>query len=198
MALVPWLPHAFLGSLFINFLSANVLFERSTNGEWLNSSGTSSDVWSGSLNQVACNSKTRKTLRQKLTIIYWNTLEWQIIFIIFIEDYIRFIIQTAYSFLAVVEAQETEKNLVRVYEQRHNFCNTVTHPTVAALKDSVDLNPVSTLIHVRTFQNSLISISSKIKYINMRGDHSKLLRYMIMIITRVSNFRYIFVLFPSK
>ena len=41
------------------------------------------------------------------------------------------VMQTAYSFLAVIKAQETEKELVRVYEQRH------PPPSVATLKGSV-------------------------------------------------------------
>ena len=42
-ALVPWLPHAFPASLFINLLCAHVVFERSTDGGWHILSGTSSD-----------------------------------------------------------------------------------------------------------------------------------------------------------
>ena len=68
-------PNAFPDSLFINLLCAHVVFERSTDREWHNPSGTSSDGRDDSLEQNCLgvgNSKTGRTLRQQLTIIYWN------------------------------------------------------------------------------------------------------------------------------
>ena len=53
MALVSWLSHAFPDSLFINALCAHIMFERSTEGEFHNPTGTSSDGRTGSLEQVA-------------------------------------------------------------------------------------------------------------------------------------------------
>ena len=53
VALVPWLPHVFPSYLFINSPCARVVFERSTDGEWHNPSGTSFDGRGGSLEQVA-------------------------------------------------------------------------------------------------------------------------------------------------
>ena len=49
-----------------------------------------------------------------------------------VPDTMVFIImQTAFSFLAIIEVQETEEEIVMVYEQRH------PPPFVAALKGSV-------------------------------------------------------------
>ena len=82
-----------------------------------------------------------------------------------------FIIQRAYSFLAIIKAQETEKELVRVYEQRHNCHYTESPASDSHSKGSVDLNSVSNLTQLTTdfqqtaFQNSQIFIDSKIKYI---------------------------------
>ena len=59
-------------SLFINLLCAYAVFERSTEREWHNPSGTSSDSQGDPLEQSCLgvsNSKTR-SLRQQLTIIY--------------------------------------------------------------------------------------------------------------------------------
>ena len=49
----PWPPHAVAGSLFINPLCTHIVFERSTNREWLNPPGTFSVGQCGSLEQVA-------------------------------------------------------------------------------------------------------------------------------------------------
>ena len=63
----------FSDSSFINFVCAHTVFERSTDKEWWNPSGTSSDSRSDPL-EVSClgvgNSKTRITHCQQLTIIY--------------------------------------------------------------------------------------------------------------------------------
>ena len=95
-----------------------------------------------------------------------------------------FIVQTAYGFLAIIEAQENErererergggeKELVKVYEQRHTCrYNKVTHPlslprralwisTLFQLANQTQ----PTISQLTYFQNSLISIYSKIKYI---------------------------------
>ena len=69
--------NALTDCLFINPLCAHIVFERSTDREWPNSFGTSSDGWVDSLEhsrQCPGNSKTIRTLRQQLTIIYWNVL----------------------------------------------------------------------------------------------------------------------------
>ena len=65
-ALVPWLLHLFPGSLFINSLCVHVLFERSTDGEWHNPPGTSSEGGGGSLEQVAWMPTTQR--QEKLSI----------------------------------------------------------------------------------------------------------------------------------
>ena len=65
-------PYLIPGNLFINALCAHAVFERSTNREWHNPSGTFSDGQGDPLEQSCLdvdNSKTR-TLCQQLTIIY--------------------------------------------------------------------------------------------------------------------------------
>ena len=52
MTFVPWPPREFPGSLIINLLRAHVVFEKSTDGEWHNLFGTSSDGGGDSLDQV--------------------------------------------------------------------------------------------------------------------------------------------------
>ena len=50
-----------------------LISERSTDKEWHNPFRTSSDGWGGPLEQSClgvCNSKTRRTLSQELTLIY--------------------------------------------------------------------------------------------------------------------------------
>ena len=62
----------FSDSSFINPFCAYAVFERSTDKEWCNPSGTSSDGWGDSLEQSClgvANSKARRTLYQQLTII---------------------------------------------------------------------------------------------------------------------------------
>ena len=66
LAFVPWLPHAFPGSLFTNPLWVHVAFERSTNGGWHNPSGTFSDGWGDSLEQVAWVLETQR--QEKLSV----------------------------------------------------------------------------------------------------------------------------------
>ena len=72
VAFAPWLPNAFPSSLFISPLSDHIVFEISTDGGWHNPSGTSYDSRGDTLEQSCFdigNSKTRRTLRQLLTII---------------------------------------------------------------------------------------------------------------------------------
>ena len=67
--------NAFSGSSFINPVCAHAVFERSTEKEWHNPSGTSSDGWSDPSEQSCLgvdNSRPRRILRQQLTIIYWS------------------------------------------------------------------------------------------------------------------------------
>ena len=69
--------NAFPGSLLISPLCAHAVFERFTDRKWHNPSETSSDSQGDSLEQSCLNvgnSKTRRTLYQQLTIIYWNIL----------------------------------------------------------------------------------------------------------------------------
>ena len=136
VALGPRLPHAFPCSWFINSLCAHVAFERSTDEEWHNLSGTSSDGWGRSLEQVARVPATQR--QEKLSVnnlqLFIETL-WcnNNISNIFIERNCHFIIQTAYTSLGFIEAQETDRQtkLARMYEQSH------TPPSVAAPKSSV-------------------------------------------------------------
>ena len=60
MNLVPWLPDAFIGDLFINSLCTHTVFERSTD------KGTSSDSHGGLLEQVTSVLATQK--QEKLSI----------------------------------------------------------------------------------------------------------------------------------
>ena len=66
-------PNAFSDSLFINFFGAHAVFERSTDKELHNPSGIYSVGWGDPLKQSclgAYNSKTGRTVRQQITIIY--------------------------------------------------------------------------------------------------------------------------------
>ena len=67
---------------FINSPSAHIVFERSIDGKCYNPSGTSDGQCNNNISNI------------------------------FIERNCRFIIQTTYSFRAVIEAQETEKEIV--------------------------------------------------------------------------------------
>ena len=88
-------PNAFPDSLLINPLCPHAVFERSTDWERLNPSGTSDDR--GDPLEQSClgvgNSKTRKTLCQQLTIIYCSMFRLHIV------------------------ARERERESVRFYEQ---------------------------------------------------------------------------------
>ena len=77
-----------------------------------------------------------------------------------------FIVQTANSFLAVIEAQGRERGgLVKAYEQRYTCRYTVIHPLSLPRKALW----ISTLTQLNrqlsNFQNSLIFIYSEIQYI---------------------------------
>ena len=76
VAFVPWQPHACLAIWFINSLCVHVEVERSTDGGWHTSSGTSSDGQGGSLEQIARVWATQRQENFPLTIktIYWNTM----------------------------------------------------------------------------------------------------------------------------
>ena len=66
VALVLWLPHAFLDSLLITLLYAHAVFERPRDREWHNPSETSSDGRGGSLEQIAWVPATQR--HEKLSI----------------------------------------------------------------------------------------------------------------------------------
>ena len=78
-------PNSFSDSSFINHACAHAVFEKFTDNEWHNPFGTSSDGWSDPLEQNCLgvgNSKTRRTLRQQIIIIYYSmfrphTIAWK-------------------------------------------------------------------------------------------------------------------------
>ena len=136
VALVPCLPHEFSGNLFTNSFRAYIVFERSTDGEWHNPSGTSSDGQGGLLEQVAWVLATQKQKKRLSTINYLlKCISITIIYPIYLREKfslyypdmkVFFIMQTTNSFLAVIKSQE--RKFVRVYEQKNSQLHRVTHP----------------------------------------------------------------------
>ena len=67
---------------------------------------------SGSLEQVAWVLATQRQEKLSINNYLLKPISVTIISNVFIERNCHFIIQTAYSFLAVIEAQETEEDLI--------------------------------------------------------------------------------------
>ena len=161
VALVPWLQHAFPGSLFINPFCAHVVIERFTDREWYHSSGTSFNIQSDSLVVPTQRQEELSINNQQLLIgTYWCNISN-----IFIEI-VTFLSRYAVQFSDYIQKHERERERGSVNR------DTKRHPYVPIWKGSVDLNSTSNWLpnnynlnsNWQLFKNSLIFIYLKSGY----------------------------------